>query len=51
MDSDGKNVGFDTMAVLMLETLETMVSGHRSRREGARLQPARGYAIVEELRA
>ena len=33
MDSEGKNMGFDTMAGRMLERLETMVSAHRSSRE------------------
>lgn len=51
MDADGKNVGFDSMAVRMLEKLEALVSGHRSRRGGARLQPTRRCAVVEELGA
>ena len=39
VDSDGKQMGFDIIAVRMLERLETMVSGHRRDHGRPRQQP------------
>lgn len=48
MDPNGKQMGFDIIAVRMRERLETMVSGYRRKRKRAR-HPLNGVTSIDSV--